>query len=137
MATETIDLVLNVCKTIKHQRTIETITTHMLGEVSELCDEVKKIDTGEPFGDDGILGEACDVMLTLIDLVYMHNPDITVEDFKKTMARKSAKWVAVYGTDTLSDVSPDVLGWMISAHQASPTHDPVYGVLAQRSKECK
>lgn len=94
---EAIERILTVCRNIKHDRTVDSVVGHMRGEIVELMEEVSNVKHGIPEGDDGVLGESCDVILTLVDLVYKINPSITAEDFEATIAKKLEKWERVYG----------------------------------------
>lgn len=63
-------------------------------ETGELATEVS-ISLGfknrEP-GKDGVVGEAVDVIVSAVDMIYAENPDITVEEIYHLVARKCGKW---------------------------------------------
>jgi NTP pyrophosphatase (non-canonical NTP hydrolase) len=64
-------------------------------EIGELSTEVR-VKYGKSYkkGDrDGILGESCDVILCLIDLIYKDNPDIKPEDICEVLRFKMSKWL--------------------------------------------
>jgi hypothetical protein len=89
------DFIQNVfgfCRRVKNDRTILDAFNHMLGECVELKDEIKKVEAGETEGDDGIVGEAIDVMACALDIIWQHRPDITSEELNAIMTRKCEKW---------------------------------------------
>lgn len=88
--------ILNVCRTIKSLRSVHTIFCHLESEVEELKVEVY-CDPDEESGEDGVIGEAVDVMLCAVDIMYKHKPDITEEEIQQVVNRKLAKWQRVYG----------------------------------------
>ena len=65
-------------------------------EVGELSTEVRvKYGTSYKEGDkDGILGEGCDAILCILDLIYVDNPDISSEKIIEILKFKSSKWLA-------------------------------------------
>jgi len=65
-------------------------------EIGELSTEVLIVEgmsSKEP-GEDGIIGEAVDSILCLLDIIYYENPDITDEELKEIMVKKCYKWKA-------------------------------------------
>lgn len=65
-------------------------------EAGELATEVA-IESGfkdrEP-GKDGVIGEAVDVIVSAVDMIYAANPNITVEEIGVLVKAKCAKWAA-------------------------------------------
>ena len=63
-------------------------------ETGELATEVA-IDLGfknrEP-SKDGVVGEAVDVIVSAVDMIYAENPSITVEEIHALVAAKCGKW---------------------------------------------
>lgn len=63
-------------------------------EVGELAQEVN-IEAGflnkEP-GKDGVIGEAVDVIIAALDMVYLAKPDITEEELNSIISKKVDKW---------------------------------------------
>lgn len=86
--------VLNVCQTIDSPRTIHTVFDHMLSEVHELEMEFNSL------GEDGVIGEAVDVILCALDVIYQDNPNVTEDDIARVVERKLTKWVRLYGNQT-------------------------------------
>lgn len=89
--------ILGVCRTIKSERNVWSVHRHLMGEVSELDNEMYNKFTGDPMGIDGILGESVDVILCAVDLIYQEYPDITEEQVMEVVHRKLNKWVSLYG----------------------------------------
>jgi len=85
--------ILTVAREIKLERTVGTIFYHMSTETVELYDEIY----GDVPGEDGVIGEAVDVMLCAVDIMYKQQPDITEEDILKVVRRKLNKWQTKYG----------------------------------------
>lgn len=84
--------ILRVASVIDSPRTTKTIFNHLTTEVLELYDEIY----GEE-GEDGIVGEAVDVILCAVDIIYKHQPNIIEADIMKVVDRKLNKWQTVYG----------------------------------------
>lgn len=80
-----INTVLQVCKLADQyhpDRTINSIFNHMMSEVGELGIEINIVE-GQSYkapGSDGILGESIDVVLSAVDLMYVHDQYITADD---------------------------------------------------------
>jgi hypothetical protein len=87
-----IELALKYCEDIKNGRTLDTVVEHWKGENQELDEELELHRDGEPAGEDGIIGEAMDSMLCLIDMIYQVDPTITPERLKEVAKRKLEKW---------------------------------------------
>ena len=75
---------------VQDGRTTSDILGYLLDEVDELTHEV---DTTDEPGEDGVAGEAIDVMLCAIDMVFKARPDWTDEDILAYAERKCQKWV--------------------------------------------
>ena len=88
--------IFNVSDSIQNSRAPITVLPFVMEEVGELALEVA-IDFGisaKPVGDDGIIGEGIDSIICILDLIKLHNPDITEEDLMKVAHRKCMKWQA-------------------------------------------
>jgi hypothetical protein len=91
--------ILKYSKEIQNGRTIDTVWKHFLSEVSELSFEVDVVNgtlLPEYGGEDGLVGEAIDGILCLVDLIYKHNPEITEEELRAIAAKKLEKWKRIY-----------------------------------------
>ncbi|MNC12635.1 hypothetical protein D3C75_603590 [compost metagenome] len=88
--------ILSVCSTIKFERTVHTVYRHLESEIDELAVEIYCTDDK---GEDGVIGEAVDVMLCAIDIMYKDSPNITEDEISKVVQRKLAKWQRVYGEE--------------------------------------
>ena len=94
-----IENILQVCRTIKHNRTIETAFKHLKGEVTELKDEISSVMNDQNPGPDGVIGEAVDCILCLVDIIYQEDSSITTYEINKVIHDKLEKWKRVYGID--------------------------------------
>lgn len=86
--------ILNKSKEIHNHRTVQDVLNHAMTELGELALEVQ-IDQGKSYkqpGADGIVGEALDLVACMIDMIYVHNPDLTEDDMIKLMLPKLIKW---------------------------------------------
>lgn len=75
-------------------RFVPNILTKSFEEVGELATEVGIVYHGfykQP-GADGIVGEAIDVILCMLDIIHIQYPDMTVEQVKQIAAYKLQKW---------------------------------------------
>lgn len=85
------------CEEVKNKRDIHSIFVHANGEMSELFEEIRKKEMGEPFGEDGIIGESVDIILCMFDLIHQVDKNITMEEVEKIMLKKFNKWKEKYG----------------------------------------
>lgn len=92
--------ILKACKKIDSPRTIGTVSDHLNSEVYELNQEVVNVLLDSPAGDDGVIGEAVDVILCAVDLIYQSNPKVTKAEIMTVVNRKIEKWITVYGNQT-------------------------------------
>jgi hypothetical protein len=78
---------------INDGRTDHDVLDHMKGEVKELSDEID--DPTNP-GEDGIFGEAIDIMACCVDIIRRHFPDLSEEELEclavEKMREKCEKW---------------------------------------------
>lgn len=84
-----IDIIATQCMGIKNERTPMTVMMQLMSEVGELAEELRvKNDPSfyKSEGKDGILGEGCDILIALIDLLiqsgYKANDIITTSQVK-------------------------------------------------------
>ncbi len=92
-----LELVLSYCRRIKNGRTFNSVWFWTGQENAELTIEVGKLQSGGEPGEDGVLGEAVDTILCLVDLIYQHNPNITEEEILAVVQKKLDKWERKYG----------------------------------------
>lgn len=91
--------IFKVSDDIKNNRTIENILTHLTTEVGELAEEVQ-IELGhcrKERGEDGVVGEAIDVILCAIDIIRVHDPFLSEETLLEMMDSKISKWRRNHG----------------------------------------
>lgn len=86
---------LKRCQDVKNSRTLETIMFHLNGEVDELQTEVDARIANLPPNEDGIVGEAVDVILCALDLIASSS-NISEEEVSQIFDKKYKKWVANY-----------------------------------------
>jgi NTP pyrophosphatase (non-canonical NTP hydrolase) len=88
--------ILATSKTIDNNRTPTEVLGYSMTELGELAEEVliknSTISNHKKEGKDGIVGEAIDLILCAVDLIYLDNPDITEEDIQKIARQKLLKW---------------------------------------------
>ena len=69
-----ISTIVNVSKKIKDDRSLDKILMHAVTELGELSEEVlieKGLSYKNP-GVDGVVGEAVDLIICVVDLLYIH-----------------------------------------------------------------
>lgn len=87
--------IIKTSKSIDDGRTRSDVLSAMMTEVGELAEEVRVQKGLSQKGDvDGVFGEAVDVILCAVDMIYVDNPDITVKEIEDYIALKLKKWVA-------------------------------------------
>lgn len=79
---------------LKDNRTVESNMIYAMAEMGELSEEIniKNGFSDKPEGKDGIVGEAVDVIISLLDLIKLHDPDITEKEVLEIVDRKLLKW---------------------------------------------
>lgn len=89
-----IEEILEACTDVEGKRNPHSTLAYLMEEVGELATEVNirqgfsKKDPGE----DGVIGEAADVILCAIDLIYQDNPFTTSYDIEEVIKSKLNKW---------------------------------------------
>lgn len=91
-----IEIVREFAIRINNGRTLQTIIDHMKGEVVECQDEINLVQAGKPEGEDGVIGEAIDIIQCALDLIFEIDPNITEEELNAIMLRKCEKWLRYY-----------------------------------------
>lgn len=86
---------LAASKQIKDGRTQDDVFKYMMTEVGELAMEMCIRDgfTDRLAGEDGVVGEAIDIIACALDIIYLKRPDITDAELEAVMQRKLAKWI--------------------------------------------
>lgn len=85
----------NGAGTLVSRRTLYSVLTSATSELGELADEVR-IEAGHSYkeaGVDGIIGEAIDTIVCLLDLIHLENPDMTEQELDAIAFKKLNKWV--------------------------------------------
>jgi NTP pyrophosphatase (non-canonical NTP hydrolase) len=76
-------------------RTKYSVLSSTMAELGELAEEVM-IERGNSYkgaGVDGIIGEAVDTIVCLLDLIHLANPDMTEQELDEIALKKLNKWV--------------------------------------------
>lgn len=76
-------------------RTQYSVLASVTSELGELAQEVT-IENGHSYkqeGDDGVVGEAIDVILSTLDLILITVPHMTEKELVEIAQRKSDKWI--------------------------------------------
>lgn len=93
--TDIITQTFAVSDQIKDNRDLNDILNATVQEVGELATEIS-IHKGyrkAPQGKDGIVGEAIDSIVCLLDIIRRYDPLVTREDIERIAAVKLNKWV--------------------------------------------
>lgn len=80
---------------VKNNRTLSTVLLHLVQELGELTTEIQ-IEGGhiqKTPSDDGIVGEAIDVIICALDIIRIHDPEITEEEIISYCQKKLNKWL--------------------------------------------
>jgi len=85
-----------LCRQVENKRKIKDIFQHANFEMDELDEEIFNLEEGFGEGDDGVVGEAVDVILCMLDIIAMHDPDINMEVLEQVMHKKYSKWIRNY-----------------------------------------
>lgn len=81
-------------KTIPEEATLYNHLGKLMEEVGELAEEIS-IDQGyvnKPSGEDGILGEACDVIICAFAIINKMHPTLSDRGLEAELSRKYLKW---------------------------------------------
>ncbi len=104
-----IDVVSRIYNTIDDipvERETTGIMMQLMSEVGELTKAMRESN------DDGVLGEACDVLITLMDLVKQSG--FSINDIERTTGRKLSKWIKRTEEYAREDRTYDVIEFEIS-----------------------
>lgn len=79
---------------IDNNRSLLKILAHTVSEMGELAEEIAIADGNhyKQAGADGVVGEAVDLIVCVLDIIHKHDPTVTEEDLIKIAVRKLAKW---------------------------------------------
>jgi NTP pyrophosphatase (non-canonical NTP hydrolase) len=90
-----IEQIFRTSDVIKNARTPLGVMNHTMSELGELAEEVL-IHQGQSYkspGEDGILGEAVDTIICILDLIRITYPDVSEQELQKIAELKLKKWV--------------------------------------------
>lgn len=97
-----LDLVREYSNTIKNGRTTFNILNHLKGEVTELEEELNGAN-----GTDGVIGESVDVLLCVLDIICLEQPNITTDELNIIVLKKLNKWKRRYSNSVEGDRTID------------------------------
>lgn len=91
------DIVFNTSRKVDQfdkNRTLQDVLGTVMEEVGELSTEIgiKSGFKNRKPGKDGIVGEAVDGIIALLDIIYLEKPDITNEELLQLTKNKCHKW---------------------------------------------
>jgi len=78
-----------------HDRDTSAVLMHLVEEVGEVALEIS-IENGTSYkkaSEDGVVGEAIDVIINALDLIHVHSPELTEKDLIAIAHRKCDKWL--------------------------------------------
>ena len=81
---------------IKNDRTYVDAYLHMRSEEAELHEEIQAAMQNNKSGDDGVVGEAIDIILCALDIIRLYDNNITPEEVTKYAIKKAEKWKEKY-----------------------------------------
>lgn len=93
-----ITTILQVSNRIKNNRTQYSVFGSVVSEVGELSEEINVANglSYKQAGPDGVIGEAIDSIISLVDLIYVYakenNIELTEENLIRIAEEKLAKW---------------------------------------------
>jgi len=88
------DSVVATSDKITKVRSEQDVASYAMTELGELMEEII-INSGRSYkkpGKDGVVGEAVDVIICMVDLIRRHNPKLTETDIVEIARRKCSKW---------------------------------------------
>lgn len=94
---DSMQMIFDVSDQVANDRSLRDIFAHGEEEIAELREELDKFDVGAEPGEDGITGEAIDVILCMVDLIRRHDPTLTVDQLQQRMTVKMNKWLTKIG----------------------------------------
>jgi hypothetical protein len=80
---------------LQNERSLQDIMGSAMSELGETAIEVN-IETGHSYkqpSPDGVVGEAVDTIMCMLDLIHRHSPDFTEEDLANIAMAKGSKWI--------------------------------------------
>ncbi len=90
-----IEIARHYSREIRNDRDIRTAFKSVVRETEELRAEIETGGTGE----DGIKGEVIDVMNSVLDVLFLAHPEITMEEIDALMEAKCRKWMMKYAAE--------------------------------------
>lgn len=102
-----IDIVRHFAALIQNGRQLRDIARHTESELTELYEEVYKVEQGQSEGSDGIVGESVDIIACALDAIFVYRPETTNEEITALLLKKCEKWARRYGASVDGDRSID------------------------------
>lgn len=95
MTNDAIFTILQTSHSINNGRSPYNVLTHLTSEVGELATEIEikygMVKNKQP-GKDGVIGEAIDIIICAVDIIYIENPQITIDEILDIVKSKLVKW---------------------------------------------
>lgn len=79
----------------KYIRSVYSVVSATMSELGELAEEItisEKQSYKNP-SEDGVIGEAIDTIICLLDLIHVHDPNITEQQIEEIATKKLTKWI--------------------------------------------
>lgn len=93
MSDQLLTIVRGFSRLIRNGRSLRSVVEYGKDELEkELIPEVENVERGVPEGKDGVVGEAIDVILCMLDAIFVHCPEITDERILQIAQAKCQKW---------------------------------------------
>ena len=93
---------LEIVRNVQHhfnKRPLNYILNSLNSEYRELIEEIDLVNESKPAGDDGVIGEAVDMISCLLDMILQVNPNISSSELNDILSKKCDKWVRLYGNN--------------------------------------
>ena len=89
-----INTIFKTSDSIKNGRSLNDIFTYTIAEIGELAEEVNIVTgySSKQPGTDGIVGEAIDSIICLVDLIKNYQPNISEDEINYILNKKLQKW---------------------------------------------
>ncbi len=109
-----LNLVIGYCDRIDNGRDQRVILDSILDESDELATEVMCKAQGSPENpEDGVFGEAVDILISTIDMIRSERKDVPLADLiaeiEAYAEKKCRKWEVKYGRPVLTPITEE--GW--------------------------
>ena len=88
--------ILKISKSVNNGRSPLDVICSINEESGELSKEVRikygTIPSYKTPDEDGVFGESCDILLAVVDMIYLDNPNVTEDEILNKVKEKLSKW---------------------------------------------